>query len=462
MRFEYIVKRLENVPNVQVMLPNTPDLTKHTKKDIITSNLKDNANSTNSANSSNSENSAKQHVIIIDPLKPFISMRNECAKLGARVFTSSICLCVTKLPVIYKYAFLTYASKALYSFDKYLTNKNKETQVIYIFNGNSKNEALHQYTNQLNCAIITRDLQNEPANHISPDVFCKRVKGMFKPYKAHINVKIMNEKEMQKEGLNLVLAIGMSSKRMPRFMVIECIRDKSYPTICLIGKTVIFDAGGLSIKTKGMTPEMKTDKSGGSAVVGIMKHFADYATNHNIIGILPIVENLLSEDVTRPGDIITAHDGRTVEITNIDAEGRLVMADAISYSLKYKPSHIIDLATLTGWAEGVHMDLSAVCYCRDIKLASLVNDIGEHVGERVWFLPNWDEYTEYTKSKIANVRNYSSDYREGAYMPSMFLLTFVPEELRDKYIHIDICNNFTSDLAKGNCVALVVELIKKL
>jgi len=443
MKFEYIVEQLQDVPQIEVTVNNMKGIQtyssrfKQTKQPPVQS-------------------------IIIDSTHPFISMRKECAKLESKIGISSVCLCLTKIPNKYKFAFLTYASKALYSFDKYLSNKSKNSQVIYIYSGHKRNDALREYTNQLNCASISRDLQNEPANHISPDAFCKRVKSMLKMYDTQVKVKILNEKEMKKEELNLVLAIGMSSKRMPRFMIIEYIHDPSLPTVCLIGKTVIFDAGGLSIKTKGMTPEMKTDKSGGSVVVGIMKHIVEFNNNHNVVAILPVVENLLSEDVIRPGDIVKAHDGRTVEITNTDAEGRLIMADAISYSHKYNPTYIIDLATLTGWAEGVHMDISAVCYCRDMKLASLLNDAGEHVGERVWFLPNWDEYTEYTKSKIANVRNYSSDYREGAYLPSMFLLTFVPEHLRDRYIHIDICNNFIGDLAKGNCVALVVELLKHL
>jgi leucyl aminopeptidase len=225
---------------------------------------------------------------------------------------------------------------------------------------------------------------------------------------------------------------------------------------------VIYDAGGLNIKLASMTPSMKTDKSGGSVVVGIMKYFLEHKIKCNIVGILPIVENLLSEDVSRPGDIVKSYSGKMVEITDTDAEGRLIMADAIAYSKKYNPTYLFDLATLTGWSEAVHMDTNAVCYCKDIDLASKVNKLGDIVGERVWFLPPWDEYMYYTKSAVANIRNYSMDIREGAYLPSMFLLSFVPLELRDNYIHFDICNNFENDLAKGNCVILVIELIKSL
>lgn len=420
--------------------------------------------------SNNDESNSNNAQYTFNARRPFISIKQITSKLSSLHKTENICICISNLPQKYKKPFLTYLSKSIYTFDKYITDESKSKdniQNIYYIHDDDKTQQLYsKYIKSLKCADITRNLENEPANMLSPDRFCNVVKKIFKttpkPVGTQVKISVLNEEQMKKEGLNLVLSIGLSSKRMPRFMTIELLNDPSYPTICLIGKTVIYDAGGLNIKLTSMTPSMKTDKSGGSVVVGIMRYFLEHRIKCNIVGILPIVENLLSEDVSRPGDIVKSYSGKTVEITDTDAEGRLIMADAIAYSKKYNPTYLFDLATLTGWSEAVHMDTNAVCYCRDMDLASKVNKIGDIVGERVWFLPPWDEYMYYTKSAVANIRNYNMDIREGAYLPSMFLLSFVPLELRNNYIHFDICNNFVNDIAKGNCVVLVIELIKSL
>ena len=400
--------------------------------------------------------------------RPFISIKSITSRICTIHKNNSLCICITKLPQRYKKVFMTYLSKSAYKFNKYITrDSQRNADHIYYIHDNSMTIQLHsKFIASLKCADVARNLENEPANVMSPEKFCTVVKKILKTSVkstgSNMRITVLNEEQMKKEGLNLVLSIGLSSKRMPRFMTIELINDVSYPTICLIGKTVIYDAGGLNIKLASMNASMKTDKSGGSVVVGIIKYFAENKIKCNIVGILPIVENLLSEDVARPGDIVKSYSGKTVEITDTDAEGRLIMADALSYSKKFNPTYLFDLATLTGWSEAVHMDTNAVCYCRNMDLAAKVNEIGETVGERVWFLPSWDEYMYYTKSPVANIRNYNNDIREGAYLPSMFLLSFVPLELRDNYVHFDICNNYVNDLAKGNCVVLMIELLKHL
>lgn len=423
----------------------------------------------NKHTNTNTNHDDNNNTIIFNTQRPFISCKQTTEKISSSYCNEDICLCILNIPKKYKLVFLNYLAKSIYKFDKYITKNTDDVtneSKIYIHDGDKTIKNYSKYISQLNCANISRDLENEPANMLSPNTFCKVVRKIFidmeKRRGIKVKVTVLTETQMRKEGLNLVLSIGLSSKRMPRFMTLELMNNPSYPTICLVGKTVIYDAGGLNIKLSGMTPAMKADKSGGSVVVGIIKYFAENNIKCNIVGILPIVENLLSEDVSRPGDIIRSHSGKTVEITDTDAEGRLIMADAISYSKKYNPTYLFDLATLTGWSEAVHMDTNAVCYCKNMDLASKVNVVGDMVGERVWFLPPWDEYTYYTKSVVANVRNYSMDMKEGAYLPSMFLLSFVPLELREKYVHFDICNNYINNIAKGNCVVLVIELIKSL
>lgn len=392
----------------------------------------------------------------IDLSKPYVSISNLCKTLTAST-QKPFALDLSSIPQHLKHVFLTYFSKSIYIFDKYLhTKKIEEYHVL----ADKKDQFDVKYMLQIiDVANVARNIQNEPSNMMAPMDFCNEVKSIL----PKTQIKILGVKEMKVEGLNLVLAVGMSSKRTPKFLVIKLFRSKQAPTIGLIGKTVVYDAGGLNIKLKGMTNEMKTDKSGGAVVVSIVKYFTEHPTSCNIVAVCPVVENLLGNDVTRPGDIVKAHNGLTVEITDTDAEGRLIIADAVSYlTSKFNPKYVINFATLTGWVDSVHNDINAVCYCRDIKLASIVNNVGENVGERVWFLPHWDEYIEYTKSKVANVRNYNYDKQEGAYLPVMFIMNFVPDKLKDKFIHFDITNNWKQQLAMGNCVALGIELVKRL
>lgn len=411
--------------------------------------------------SSHTNKNAVTHKLYIDNEKPFTSIYTQCQNVKQLVKDKTAKFDVSLLPIKLKSVFLTYITKELYQFEKYKSKEvQKPTRAKYMFLDKSDSKAkLNELLYIIQCANIARDIQNEPANMMSPDMFCKYAKSILQ---QKTTIKILNAKDMSKEGLNLVLAIGRSSLRPPRFFIAEMIIDKTYPTICIIGKTVVYDAGGLNIKFKGMTPEMKTDKTGGAVAISIMKYFAKYPCKCNIVVICPVVENLLSQDVVRPGDVIKAHNGKMVEITDTDAEGRLLVADALSFSSRYNPTFIMDFATLTGWADSVHPDLNAVCWTKDLSIASIVNQVGEDIGERVWFLPHWDEYTDHAKSNIANVKNDTDNIQTGAYYPVMFMLHFLPDKLRTKYIHFDICHNWKNNLAKGNCVHLGIELIKKL
>ena len=412
----------------------------------------------------NIDKAETNNTIYIDPQKPFATIQERCTQLKNKLQGSSAVFKSTLLPSSLKRVFITYISKELYNFDKYKKERTGKTK-YFIEDDKLTSKEQDEITFAIQCTNIARDLQNEPSNLMSPEIFCQRAKNILQ---NKTKITVLGPKEMKKEGLNLVLAIGNSSKRTPRFLVAELLAKTpkkdvgDIPTICIIGKTVVYDAGGLNIKLKGMTPEMKTDKTGGCVALCILKYFTKFYCNCNLVVICPVVENILSEDVVRPGDIVKSHNGKMVEITDTDAEGRLILADAISFSTKYNPKYILDFATLTGWADTVHPDINAVCYTKDISLASLVNEVGESVGERVWFLPHWDEYIDYAKSTVANVKNDNDAIRTGAYFPVMFMMHFVPEVLKSKYLHFDICHNWQGNLARGNCVQLGIELIKKL
>lgn len=406
--------------------------------------------------------------LFIDTAKPFTSINSRCKDISnmlsmptkaTKINTANIN--VSSLPTSLKKVVLTYLTKELYSFNKYKkgATDNETITKIFFVDTSATTENINHVLFAIQCTNFARDMENEPANLMSPEVFCLRAKNILK---NKATVKVLGIKEMEKEGLNLVLAIGRSSPRQPRFLIAEMINNPQKPTICIVGKTVVYDAGGLNIKLKSMTPEMKTDKTGGCIAISIMKFFAKYACDCNLVVICPVVENLLSKNATRPGDVIKAHNGKMVEITDTDAEGRLILADALSFSAKYNPKYIIDFATLTGWADSVHPDLNAVCWTKELTTASLVNQVGEEVGERIWFLPPWDEYTEYAQSNIANVKNHTDNIATGAYFPVMFMLHFLPDHLKSKYIHFDVCHNWKKNLARGNCVMLGIELIKRL
>jgi leucyl aminopeptidase len=357
---------------------------------------------------------------------------------------------------------------------------------------------LHDAELSLDCADIARDLENEPANVMTPEKFCKESSRMLTP--LGVKVRVLDVSAMQAEGLNLVLAVGLSSSSSPRFLVMEYCSSKKkssrqYPkvtevvtlknykkiptetkrkrTICLVGKGVTFDAGGLRLKSAPNMIDMKQDKSGAAIVVSIMEYLARSSNSssssssggdYRVIGIAPLVENVINGRAMKPGDIVVAHNGSTVEILDPDAEGRLILADAISYACKYyDPDYIIDFATLTAFASNVCCDLSAVFHTTNEDLAAKIVSLGEATGERVWRLPPWPEYRVNTQSVVADVRNSNFECtRSGSFMAAMFISNFVPLELADKWVHFDISNNDVKTIHSGNCAFLGMQVLRYL
>lgn len=361
---------------------------------------------------------------------------------------------------------LTFASRYLYTFDKYISGVKKQ-HILKIYDKTTyikDSIIIHKYME------YSKNLINEPANIATPKYICQKVKRDFG---RNVTVRVMNKVQMAKVGLNLVNAVGAGSSHEPRFLVMEYMSNEKYDnkskakTICLCGKGVTFDAGGTQIKTgKNNSYKMKGDKTGGCIVIGIIKYFAEAYKGHdvNIIGIVPLVENIVSGTAMLPGDIIRAYDGKTVEIIDTDAEGRLILADAFGYSKKYNPDYIFDFATLTGWAETLHCDISAAFFSPNLTLHKMVEEVGEDVGERTWGMPRWLEYMKYCKSDIADVKNH--DLNIGScttgYMSAMFLAHFVPERYINNWIHFDICNNVDGHIMNANTMKLAINLIKRL
>ena len=274
-----------------------------------------------------------------------------------------------------------------------------------------------------------------PANHCTPRIIEKKVKGMTKDF-PNLKVKSFNEQQMQKMGMGSFLSVSRGSEEPARMMVIEYKGGKANEKpIALVGKGVTFDTGGVSIKPSPAMDEMKWDMCGAATVFGVMSTLARLNANVNVVGVMGCAENMCSSKATKPGDVVTSMSGQTIEILNTDAEGRLILADCLTFVGKYKPSYVIDMATLTGAvvvALGRH---ASGVMANDQHLAEKIIEAGEESGDRAWQLPLWDEHQSCTKTKYADLANIGGGREAGTIHAAAFLSKFTNDY---KWAHIDI------------------------
>ena len=247
--------------------------------------------------------------------------------------------------------------------------------------------------------VLARDLSNRPANDLNPETFAQAAKEMSEEAKG-LRVTILGLKELQKEKMGGILGVSQGSVQEPRMIVIEHRPKKPKKSVVLIGKGVTFDSGGISIKPAAGMGAMKADMVGGATVMGIMRAVADLDLPIKVVGLIPAVENMPSGSAIKPGDILTTSSGKTVEVDNTDAEGRLILADALHYSARFNPDIVIDFASLTGACVVALGHEAAGMMGNDQDLLNELQKIGEQVGERVWPLPLYDEYLSYLKSDV--------------------------------------------------------------
>ena len=313
-----------------------------------------------------------------------------------------------------------------------------------------------------------RTVANRPANVISPAALAEAAKKLAAGLK-NLGCTVFDEKQMAAKGMGGVLAVGSGSQNKPRFIVLKYTskaRVKSKPTVALVGKAITFDSGGISIKPANKMEEMKLDKTGGITVLGTMKALAELGLPINVLGIIPSAENLPSGSSYRPGDIITTFSRKTVEGQNTDAEGRMILCDALAYAVKQNSDVIIDIATLTGAcrvALGKHM---AGLMGNDDRLIKRLQQAADQSGEKVWPMPSGDEYAEEMKSRIADLKNIGSPFG-GACTAAAFLRQFVEQK---KWAHLDIAgvelyeraNEFTAEGSSGFGVRLLATYLMNL
>jgi leucyl aminopeptidase len=293
---------------------------------------------------------------------------------------------------------------------------------------------------------FTRDLGNTPPNVCHPEWLAQQAKDLAKNNSC-IKTEILDEKQMAKMGMNTILAVGKGSTRPPRLIVMEYRggkdTDKPY---ALVGKGITFDSGGISLKPGAAMDEMKYDMGGSASVFGTMQVLAELKPKINVVGVIAAAENMPDGGAARPGDIVTTLSGQTVEILNTDAEGRLVLCDALAYVKKFNPETVIDMATLTGAciiALGHH---ASGLLANDDELANELLAAGEETGDRAWRLPLWDEYQSQLDSNFADMQNIG-DRSAGTITAACFLSRFTKEY---RWAHLDIAGTaWNSGKAKG-------------
>ncbi len=310
-----------------------------------------------------------------------------------------------------------------------------------------------------------RRIANLPGGDVTPSTLAEEAKKIAKSIPG-VKVKILDMKEMEKLGMGGVLGVGKGSDDKPKFIILEYFgaANKNADPIVLVGKGVTFDTGGINLKPEQSILGMNMDMSGGAAVMHALAAAAKLRIKKNIIALVPAVENMPSGSAYRPGDILRSMSGKTIQVDNTDAEGRIILADALTYAKKYKPSLVVDVATLTGAAVVALGERASALFTTDEKLEQEFRELGEQSGDYVWPLPLWEEYDEDIKGTFGDWSNTGKDRWGGAITAAAFLKQFAEGY---PWVHLDIAPRMTAiegeHLAKGAVgapVRLLVRLIE--
>ena len=333
---------------------------------------------------------------------------------------------------------------ANYRFDTYKTEKESVVSTVELTNCSLTEKELATAVAQAEAVCFARDLQNENAAVAIPEYLAQQARDIASQ-SDKIKLDILEEDAIQEQGLNLLWAVGQGSATLPRLIVMNYIGDpSSSERTAFVGKGITFDTGGMNLKPSGSMETMRMDMSGAAATLGVMKFLSETNAKINVVGVVPAAQSALGKDAYYVGDCYTSYSGKTVEVLNTDAEGRLVLADAISYTLKkYQPSKIFDMATLTGAILVALGDTMAGIFSNDKELAQELFEAGEQCGDRVWELPIREEHRTAMKSDIADLRNISKLGRKcGSITAAAFLENFVEET---PWAHIDIAGTAWND-----------------
>ena len=361
-----------------------------------------------------------------------------------------------------------------FELDKYKTQDKNEKAInkIVVFVDGAKPAELkiglergHAIGESMN---VTRDLANEPPNILTPTEIAKRAQKMAK--EVGLKCQILNEAQMKKLGMNSLLSVSLGSEQPAKLIVLKYTPKKSTgkkgELLSLVGKGVMFDTGGISLKPPSNMEAMKYDMSGGATVFGAMRAIAILKPSVPVLGIIGCVENMPDGKASRPSDVVTAMNGKTIEIINTDAEGRLVLADAVAYAEKQGATTIVDMATLTGAVVVALGGVNTGVMGNDQDLIDSIIECGEDVGEGFWQLPIGEEYSTQIKSDIADIKNMGAKGAAGTIAGAVFVQEFIDKA---KWGHLDIAGTAWSDGAKAHqskgptavAIRTLVKLVEK-
>jgi leucyl aminopeptidase len=322
-----------------------------------------------------------------------------------------------------------------YSYDRFKSDKVEPITLHLAFDKSAESfkQSVNKATVVAEAACFARDLINTPGNYLPPVELANRAKALAA--KFHIKCRVYDQREMASMKMGALLGVAMGSDQPPRLITWTYNGGRvNEKPIVFVGKGVTFDSGGISIKPSEGMQEMKNDMAGAAVVTSLMMVLGRLKPRLNVIGIAPCVENMPSGKALRPGDILTASDGQTIEIFSTDAEGRLILADALCHAEKLKPKAIIDIATLTGAVVIALGNSAAGILGNDEKLLRAFYEAGQRCAEKTWQLPLWDEYQDQIKSDVADMKN-TGGRPAGSITAACLLSRFVK---KTPWLHVDI------------------------
>ncbi len=355
-------------------------------------------------------------------------------KNSSKLKSEDIACAIAEGALLGLYRFEEYKSK-----DKKTKNKNWTLEDLSLLtdaaNQTVARKAAQKAQKIADAVFTTRDLIAHPGNRATPTFLAQTAKKIARSHQ--FSCKILGRKEMEKLGMGALLGVSQGSNEPPALIVMEYKGGpKKQAPVVIVGKGITFDTGGISLKPSANMGEMKMDMSGGAATIGAMQAVASLKLPINVVGLVPAAENMPSGTAIKPGDILTSMSGKTIEVLNTDAEGRLVLADALTFSARYKPRAVIDLATLTGACVVALGHQACALLGNDEDLIQQLIASGESSGERAWNLPLWEEHEKEVKSDIADLKNITApNVGAGTITAAAFLKAFVGDV---PWAHLDI------------------------
>ncbi|MCH8293199.1 leucyl aminopeptidase [Candidatus Poribacteria bacterium] len=360
---------------------------------------------------------------------------------------------------------------AVYQFNQHKTedlDELKELESITFLVENEASKSVAEKAATLgetiaNGTTLARDLSNQPPNHLTPILLAEKAQAVAEA--TGLKCEIFDQEQLKEKGFRTLLGVSQGSQEEPRFIILEHVPEgEEKDTVVFVGKGVTFDSGGLSLKSGSGMMDMKHDMSGAAAVLGAMQVIGHLKPDLHVVGLIAATENLPSATAQRPGDVVKSYGGKTIEILNTDAEGRLILADALGYAANYNPKAVIDLATLTGAVITALGHFACGMLGTDEDLMEKIKAAAKKTHERVWQLPLWDDYDEGLKSKVADVKNIG-DGTAGTIAGAAFLKKFAEDY---PWVHLDIAgtawdvkgSSYIPTGATGYGVRLLVQLVQ--